>query len=307
MAGGAVMLMKKVDEYLALRRAAGYALEVPEYHLRNFALFAAKREETLIRTPTVIEWASQAPSLNQREHRLQTVLRFARHLKAEEPRNEIPPRGVFRRRRTRPTPWAPQEITSLLQAATRLEPQKTLRPHMYSTLFALLYVTGLRISEALALELDDFDSDTLLVRETKFKKSRRIPLHHTTVAGLRRYIEHRRRVITENKLLFISVRGRPLDRSSVSWVFRRLLKTIGIKPGQQGRRPRIHDLRHSFATKALETSPEGRDSIGRHISALSTYLGHTHISDTYWYLEATPALMRDISNSCEAFIQREAK
>ncbi|MCP4605223.1 MAG: tyrosine-type recombinase/integrase [Proteobacteria bacterium] len=299
------MLMEKVDDYLALRRAAGYALEVPEYHLRNFARFAAKRKETLICASMVIEWASQAPSLNQREHRLQVVLRFARHLQAEDPRHEVPPKGIFRRRRTRPTPyiWTPQEVTLLLQAAARLEPQDSLRPHMYSTLFALLHVTGLRISEALALEFDDFDSDTLLVRETKFKKSRRIPLHHTAVAGLQRYIEHRRRVTTEHKLLFISVRGRRLDRSSVGWVFRRLLKTVGIKPGQQGRRPRIHDLRHAFATRALETCPEGRDNIGRHMLALSTYLGHTHISDTYWYLEATPTLMRDIADSCEASIQ----
>jgi integrase len=299
------MLMKKVDDYLALRRAAGYALEVPEYHLHNFARFAAQRRETLICTPTVIEWASQAPSLNQREHRLQIVLRFARHLQAEDPRHEVPPRGVFRRRRTRPAPyiWTPQEVTLLLQAAARLEPQDSLRPHMYSTLFALLYVTGLRISEALALELDDFDSETLLIRETKFKKSRRIPLHQTAVAGLQRYLEHRRRFITEHKFLFISVRGRRLDRSSVSWVFRRLLIIIGLSPGQQGRRPRIHDLRHAFATRALETCPEGRDNIGRHTLALSTYLGHTHISDTYWYLEATPTLMRDIANSCEAFIQ----
>ncbi len=303
------MLMKKVDDYLALRRAAGYTLEVPEYILRNFARFAAEREEMLICTPMVIEWASQAPSLNQREHRLQTVLRFARHLQAEDPRHEIPPRGIFRHRRTRPTPyiWTPQEVTLLLQAAARLEPQNSLRPLMYSTLFALLHVTGLRISEALALEFDDFDSETLLVRETKFKKSRRIPLHHTTAASLQRYIEYRRCVTTEHKCLFISVRGRRLDRSSVSWVFRRLLKTIGFKPGQKRRRPRIHDLRHTFATRALETCPEGRDSIGRHMLALSTYLGHANISDTYWYLEATPTLMRDIANSCESFIQGGAR
>ena len=245
------MLMKKVDDYLALRRAAGYALEVPEYHLRNFARFATQREETLICTPTVIEWASQAPSLNQREHRLQIVLRFARHLQAEDPRHEVPLRGVFRHRRTRPAPYirTPQEVTLLLQAAARLEPQDSLRPQMYSTLFALLYVTGLRISEALALELDDFDSETLLVRKTKFKKSRRIPLHQTAVVGLHRYLEHRRRVTTEHKLLFVSVRGRRLDQSSVGWVFRRLLKTIGLNPGQHGRRPRIHDLRHTFARR----------------------------------------------------------
>jgi len=102
---------------------------------------------------------------------------------------------------------------------------------MYSTLFALLYVTGLRISEALALEFDDFDADTLLVRKTKFKKSRRIPLHHTAIAGLQHYFEHRKRVTTEHKLLFISIRGRPLDKSSVGWVFRRLLTTIDIGVG----------------------------------------------------------------------------
>lgn len=299
------MLMKKVDDYLALRRAAGYALKVPEYHLRNFARFAAQRQEARICTPTVIEWASQAPSLNQREHRLQVVLRFAQHLQAEDPRHEVPPRGVFRRRRTRPTPyiWTPQEVTLLLQAAAHLEPQDSLRPHMYSTLFGLLYVTGLRISEALALEFDDFKSDTLLVRKTKFKKSRRIPLHQTAVAGLQRYLEHRKQLATEHKFLFISVRGRPLEKSSVGWVFRRLRKSIGLSPGRQGRRPRIHDLRHTFATRALETCPEGRDSIGQHMLALSTYLGHTHISDTYWYLEATPTLMQDIASACEAFIQ----
>jgi integrase/recombinase XerD len=303
------MLMKKVDEYLALRRAAGYALEVPEYHLRNFARFAAQHDQKLIRTPMVIEWASQAPSLNQREHRLQTVARFARYLQVEDPCHQVPPRGVFRRRRTRPTPyiWTPQQVNLLLQATSRLEPQDSLRPHMYSTLFALLSVTGMRISEALALKLDDFDSETLLIRKTKFKKSRRIPLHQTAVAGLQRYIEYRKRVTTEHKFMFISVRGQPLDRYSVGWVFRRLLKSIGLYPGQQGRRPRIHDLRHTFATRALETSPEGRDNIGRHMLALSTYLGHTNISDTYWYLEATPTLMRDISDDCEAFMQEGAQ
>jgi integrase len=294
------MLIKKVDNYLALRRAAGYELEVPEYLLRNFARFAAQREETLVCTATVIEWASQAPSLNQREHRLQTVLRFARHLQAEDSRHEIPPRGIFRRRRTRPAPyiWAQQEVSLLLQAAAQLQPRDSLRPHVYSTLFALLYVTGLRISEALALELDDFDSENLLIRKTKFKKSRRIPLHTTAVAALKHYVKRRTQVATKHKLLFISVRRRPLDRSSVNWVFRRLLKETGL--GEQQRRPKIRDLRHTFATRVLEVSPEGRDNVGRHMLALSTYLGHSNISDTYWYLEATPPLMHDIATACEA-------
>jgi integrase/recombinase XerD len=149
------MLMKKVDEYLALRRAGGYALEAPEYLLRSFARFAAGRKEALIHTPTVIEWASQAPSLNQREHRLGVVLRLARHLQVEDARHEVPPRGVFRRRRTRPTPYilTRQEIDRLLVATSQLGPPDSLRPLTYSTLFALLVVTGLRISEALALQL----------------------------------------------------------------------------------------------------------------------------------------------------------
>ena len=257
------MLMNKVDDYLALRRAAGYTLEVPEYHLRNFVRFATERGEAFIRSSMVIEWASQTPSLNHREHRLQVVRRFAQYLQAEESRHEIPPKGVFRRRRTRPMPhiWSSQQLALLLQAAARLDPQDSLRPHMYSTLFALLCVTGLRISEALALELDDLDGDTLLVRKTKFKKSRRIPLHQTAVVALQRYLKHRRCVITKHRLLFISVRGRQLDKSSVNWVFRRLLKTIGLTVGSNGRRPRIDDLRHTFATRALETSPERRDSV----------------------------------------------
>jgi integrase/recombinase XerD len=299
------MLMKKVDDYLALRRAAGYELGVPEYHLRNFVRFATERKETFIRTQTVIEWASQAPSLNQREHRLQTVLRFARHLQAEDPRHEVPVRGVFRHRRTRPAPyiWTPHQVTLLLRAAARLEPQGSLRPHLYSTLFALLYATGLRISEALALRFDDFDGETLLIRQTKFKKSRRIPLHPTTSAALQRFLVRRRDVAAELIFLFISVRGRCLDKSSVGWVFRRLLKSIGLAPTSNGRRPRIRDFRHAFATRALETCPEGRDNVGRHILALSTYLGHAHVSDTYWYLEATPTLMHDIVGSCEALMR----
>ncbi|HEY5959721.1 MAG TPA: tyrosine-type recombinase/integrase [Polyangiaceae bacterium] len=199
--------------------------------------------------------------------------------------------------------WSPQQISSLLQAAAQLAPQGSLRPHVYSTLLALLNVTGMRISEALALELDDFDGETLLIRETKFKKSRRIPLHQTAAAGLQRYLDHRWRVATENQYLFVSVRGRQLDHSSVGWVFRRLLKAIGLARGSNGRRPRIHDLRHSFATRSLETCPEGRDNIGRHMLALSTYLGHAHISDTYWYLEATPTLMKDIASCCESSLK----
>jgi len=188
----------------------------------------------------------------------------------------------------------------LLVATSQLGPPDSLRPLTYSTLFALLVVTGLRISEALALQFDDFADECLLIRKTKFKKSRRIPLHQTTVAALQYYLKHRSHVITDHSYIFISVRGHCLDNSSVGWTFRRVLKTVGLNPGRAGRRPRIHDLRHTFATAALESCPDGRDHVGKHMLALSTYLGHTQISDTYWYLEATPTLMQDIAQRCEA-------
>lgn len=305
MAGGAVVLVKAVDDYLALRRAAGYELTVPGGLLRSFARFAASRDESLVCTETVVEWASQAPSLNQREHRLQIVIRFAKHMHIEDTRHEIPTRGLFRRQRIRRVPyiWTPEEANRLFQAAAALNPSGSLRPVMYSTLFALLYVSGLRISEALALQFNDFDSGNLTIRRTKFKKSRRIPLHPTAADALSQFIDRRREVSTNHQFLFISVRGARLDCSSVNWVFRRLLRSIDLDRGRHGRRPRIHDLRHTFATNTIRSSPEGRDEIGRHMLALSTYLGHARVSDTYWYLEATPELMQSISDSCEFFIR----
>ncbi len=298
------MLMKKVEAYLAVRRAAGFELGVPGFLLRSFARFAADQGDTFVRTSTVIRWASQAPSLNQREHRLQVVIRLARYLRAEEEGHEVPPRGIFRRRKTRRTPYifTHQEVSELIQAATCLQPSASIRPHTYCTLLALLYVTGLRISEALALDLDDIVADGLIIRKTKFKKSRLIPLHESAAAGIQRYIGRRRCFATEHKRLFISDQGRTLSRFSVSWVFRGLLKTVGLSPGRGGRQPRIHDFRHSYACRALEACPEGRDNVGRHMLALSTYMGHTHVSDTYWYLEATPTLMQDIATNCEAFL-----
>jgi len=300
------MMMKAVEEYLALRRAAGFELEVPEYLLRSFARFASERGEKHVSARTVIEWASQAPSLSQRDHRLKTLRRFARHVHVEDELHEIPPGKVFgyTKRRRVPYIYSDSELHQMLRAASQLGPPGSSRPHTYHTLFALLITTGLRISEALFLRLDDITSDGLVIRETKFKKSRLVPLHETAQAGLDRYLEHRRKFATSEPHLFVSIRGRVLDRSSVQWTFRRILQTIGLDPAPSGRRPRIHDMRHSFATRVLEKSPEGRENIGRHMLALSTYMGHSSVADTYWYLEATPHLLRDIASACEAFSQK---
>lgn len=307
MAGGAPMIMKAVESYLAVRRAAGFELEVPEYLLRSFAHYASERGQTHICSQAVIEWASQAPSLGQRNHRLNTVIRFARHIQVEDDRHEVPPRGVFGYKKKRRTPFifTKTNLNNLLEAASKLGPPGSLRSYTYSTLFALLVTTGLRISEALALTFDDISPDGLVIRNTKFNKSRLVPLHETTHAGIEEYFHRRRRFASCDNHIFVNIRGSVLDRSAVQWTFRRILKTIGLDPAPDGRRPRIHDLRHHFACSALEACPEGRENIGRHMLALSTYLGHAHISDTYWYLEATPNLMQDISKACESFWRGE--
>ncbi len=295
-------MMPAVEAYLGVRRAAGFELQMAECLLRSFARFASTRGEAHIRTATVIEWASQAASLAQRDARLKTVVRFARHVQAEDERHEVPARDLFgyRKRRQLPFIYTPTEIRRLIQAASRLGPRGTLRPHAYATVFALLAATGLRISEALALRLADVAPEGLLIRETKFHKSRLVPLHATARAGLERYLLLREREAVSDDHVFLS-RGRPLGRLTVYSTFRRLLRQIELEVGSRRRRPRIHDLRHSFAVRALEAGPQARAAVSRHMLALSTYLGHRNISDTYWYLEATPLLLRGIAEACEGF------
>ncbi len=303
------MLENAINDYLAMRCAAGFELEIPAYLLRSFARFASGRGETHVYAQSVVEWASQAPSLSQRDHRLKTVLRFARYARVEDERHEVPPRDAFgyRKRRRVPFIYSDVEIHRLLKTASQLGPPGTLRPHTYQTLFALLVTTGLRISEALALRQDDITEDGLVVRETKFHKSRLVPLHETAQIGLQDYLNRRGKFPAGNPHLFNSIRGKPLDRSSVQWTFRRILAAINLDPAPNGKRPRIHDMRHTYAVRVLEQSPEGRDDIGRHMLALSTYMGHSNVADTYWYLEATPHLLQDIAAACETFVKTGGK
>ena len=298
-------MMKFVDSYLAVRRAAGYKLEVDEYLLRSYARFAAEQDESMVRTESVTKWASQAPSLGQSERRIKAVIRMARHLKAEDERHEIPPGNIFGNHVSRRVPYifAPEDVERLIAAAMQLGPENSLRPYVYSTLFALLSVTGLRISEALGLTYEDVTLDGLLIRKTKFGKSRIVPLHQTAADGIDRYLVKRKKRFADEKHLFVSVRGRVLNRSSVGRVFLDLLQKVGLANPLGGHRPRMHDLRHSFAVRALESCPDGRDHVGRHMLALSTYMGHRNVSDTFWYLEATPHLMKDIAGACEGYLK----
>ena len=299
------MLMKALDSYLAIRRAAGFKLKAQEYILRSFARFASERGENHIRTASVMEWASQ---IKAPWYRLEPVAPFARYLHAEDEQHEVPPSQLVGRRPPRRIPFifSQDELNRLLQAAMCLRPVGSLRPHTYATLFGLLAVSGLRISEALNLRFDDVTADGLLIRKTKFQKSRLVPLHETAVAGLERYLERRKRTAATDDHVFVSLPGRRLSHSATIGAFSELRKTTGLDRGRGGRRPRIHDLRFTFAVRALENCPEGRDNVGRHMLALSTYMGHTHFRYTYWYLQATPHLMRDIAEACDALLKRGA-
>src|SRR5215472_11791946 len=202
------MLTQLVDSYLALRRAMGFRMKVQEYLLHNFASFAADRAETHIRARTAIEWAAQAPSEGQRANRLGMLRVFARFARAEDAGHEVPPERVFsaRRVRYRPFIFTPDQLHELLVRASELPPAGSIRPWTFTTLFSLLAVTGLRISEALNLRLQDVTEDGLVIRETKFHKSRLVPLHATTTAGLQRYLN--RRGSAKDDYVFVSLRGR---------------------------------------------------------------------------------------------------
>jgi integrase len=303
MAGGDAMLIRAIESYLAIRRAAGFQLKVSEGLLRGFAEFAIKHGDTHVHAQRAIEWAGQASSTHQRCRRLDIVRIFARHMQAEDPRHEIPSAQVFPRYRPPYLPfvYTPDQIRQLLAATAHLPPTGSLRPWTYCTLLSLLAVSGLRISEALALRIADVTSDGLLIRETKFRKSRLVPLHSSSEARLREYIARRSRVAGSCDHVFVSLRARPLIYPTVNAVFLALVRGIGLHPGPGHRGPRIHDLRHTCAVRALEACPTDRLQVAAHMLALSTYLGHAKLESTYWYLHATPHLLVDIANACEGF------
>jgi len=300
------MLMEDISSYLALRRAAGYQLGPTERLLRNFARFCSTSGETTIQTTVAISWASQAPSTAQRARRLTMVRLLARHLHAENLDHEIPPENVFSKGqplRREPVLLSPAGLENLLSAAAGLGAPEGHRAQTFYTLFALLATTGLRVSEALGLCLQDLTQDGLLIRETKFHKTRLVPLHLTAQAGLDRYLARRKTWGGLDDHLFVSRKGAALPYQTVVATFLRLARGIGLRggPGQGG--PRIHDLRHGFAVRSLEQCPLNALGVTRHMVALSTYLGHGHVAATHWYLHATPRLLEAIATVTEEFMK----
>jgi len=288
-------LRKAVEDYIEMRRSLGYKLQAPAVLLPNFVSFLEQQGASYITIPLAVEWSQCNRSVQPAEwaRRLTIVRCFARHWSASDPRTQIPPWGLMphRPRRARPYLYTDEEVLRLLQAAGRLD---GLRGLTYHCLFGLLSVTGMRISEALNLQPQDVDlvEGILTVRGAKFGKSRLVPIHASTRKVLCNYVQHRDRTFVRKlSYFFVSTRGNRLDGGEVRRTFYRLSREIGLRGPTASHGPRLHDFRHRLAVQTLvRWYRSGRD-VERRLPVLSTYLGHVHVGDTYWYLTACPELM----------------
>jgi len=293
-------LRDALTDYLNMRRALGYELYRSGKALENFVHFAEKEGVTVITTDLALRWA-KAPAHSKPTtwaSRLALVRRFARYCTAIDPRTEIPPDGLLphRYRRRRPYVYKDEEIRRLLLAARRVPSKQGLRSLTYETLFGLLASTGLRIGEALGLDDSDIDLDSgvLTIRNTKFGKTRYVPVHRSTGRALSHYARQRdcRAPKRESPAYFVTESGTRLSANAVRRMFLRLLRKAGIHTSQGCPRPRIHDLRHRFAVYTLLRWYRTREDVEAKLPHLATYLGHVHVADTYWYLSAVPELLQ---------------
>lgn len=297
------MMVDLVESYLTMRRACGFELKSEGSCLLGFAAYTDTRGLDHVCRETAVEWATLARTVHQRARRIGHVIRFTRFARLEDLRHEMPVAIFGSEKGPRPVPYimSSVEIQQLVQAAFHLGGH-SMRQHTYGALFSLLACTGLRTSEAIQLRYQDITVDGLVIRNTKFRKSRLVPIHETARAGLERYLEQRRPYAPADDHVFVSLRRKPLIIKDVETAFYAAAKAVGLPYPPMRPRPTPHSLRHSFAVRSLECCPDGRDHITKHMMALSTYLGHGNVAHTYWYLEATPDLMRSIAERCEAFV-----
>lgn len=311
-----ISLQARIDEYLAERRRLGFQLHSRDTLLAGFARYVAGRRH---RGPLTIElmadWVRQGKGRRGTpetwSRRLAILRHFIRYLKQFEPDTEVPDESIFGPEPGRVAPhiYHEAEIVELLAAASKLGPRGSLRPATFETLFGLMASTGLRVSEALHLRDADVDlkQGMLTVRQTKFAKSRQLPLHPSTVAALVRYRRQRVRHVptTDGISFFISSRGQllgqPLSDRQTHRVFNMLRDSLGWVNRGAHEAPRLHDLRHTFAVRRMMLWHADGTDIDQMMLALSTYMGHAEIFYTYWYLTAVPELMALAGGKFECF------
>lgn len=289
-------LARHAEDYLALRRALGFKLNREGEVLPQLVAYVEAAGAETLTAELAISWA-RLPQGVQRitwAQRLGAARGFARYLKTVDPSTEVPPHDVFGARQRRPTPylWSEGEVLRLLEAVGELRPP--LRAATYQTLFGLLAVSGMRLGEALGLQRGDVDltSGVLTIREGKFRRERLVPLHPSATAALRRYGERRDQLWPKppSRTYFISSVGTALHAGCVHRTFNAITTRLGLRTAAA--RPRLHDLRHSFAVHTLIGWQRSGADIGAGMAKLSGYLGHVSPAGTYWYLSAVPELMQ---------------
>jgi len=289
-----------VDQYLAARRQAGFALRIEGEQLKRFARFAEHiGHRGPVTVKLAVQWAcsSRGGKLLTAARRIEIVRPFAAYCQQFDAATEVPPRSLFGRahRRLMPHIFMQGEILDLLAACDQLHPPGGLRGATCAAIFGLIASTGLRISEATALTRSDVDLQQclLLVRCAKFGKSRWVPLHATTAAALRRYVQRRDRdpAAAGTDAFFVFDDGRAASTRSVEYAFKLLRTALKWRARGDHPAPRLHDLRHSFVCRRLQDWYARGQEVDRTILALSTYLGHAKVTDTYWYVTATPDLL----------------
>lgn len=304
-------LRQAVQEYLSMRRNLGFKLSEAGKGLLDFVKYMEHHRASYITLALALAWAQQ-PSDVQPAHlaqRMSFVRGFARYRSATDPRTQIPPPGLFpfRPKRARPYLYSDDEIKNLLRAALKMPcryERGALRPWMFHCLFGLLSVSGLRLGEASNLELEDVDlkAGVLTIRGTKFGKTRLVPLHASTCKVLADYIARRNRHWADQPVpsyLFLSSWGNRLDGGEIHRTFYALSRQIGLRGSSDRHGPRLHDMRHRFATNTLVTWYRTGQDPERLLPVLSAYLGHVHVADTQWYLSGSPELMREAMRRLE--------
>lgn len=287
-------LAQHLDEYLAARRALGFKLTHPGHILPQLVAYVEASGSGVLTTELMIAWAqlprSAAPITVS--HRIGAARKFAAYMAAIDPATQIPPRGVLAARQIRQTPysWSQTDVSRLLRAAGRLSPD--LHASTCQTVFGLLSVTGMRVGEVLRLARDDVNlvEGVITVRESKYGRSRLVPLHPSATAALTVYAGHRDRHPNSKKsaAFFVNSHGTALRYSVVVAAFVELTVELGLRTPTV--HPRLHDLRHAFAVNTLIGWYQAGDDVAARIGVLSAYLGHVSPAGTYWYLSAVPEL-----------------
>ncbi len=290
-------LREHLDDYLRIRRAVGFQLDRPELLLTDFVGYLQARALDKVTIDAAIAWAALPPNglSGWHAHRLSVVRAFARHLHVIDPAHQVPPTGVFPTPKHRATPflYSDADIVALMTAAATF--RSPLLSAALETIVGLLSVTGLRIGEALRLNRDDLDLDVgvLEITGSKFGKDRLVPIHPSTVDALTTYLALPDQTSPQpgHPAVFVSVAGTPLAYCSFHDGWLHLVDRAGLRARSAKCRPRPHDLRHTFAVRTLLGWYRNGDDVAALMPTLSTFLGHVHPANTYWYLTASPELL----------------